>query len=375
MITFCEVEPNKFVLLRESISTFYMHNKYLSKLEKCRNLEFQVKHEKRGTNEKFWLINKEFNNELMFKSNHRHASDIKENGFTYGELVTDFICNRVGLDNTNYYPCNIIRLDGTCLQGTVSPNYRKGKYNYEYSGENITVRYIKTQYDNNNGMVPHIEYNTVYEYIKQLRSLYGNRIGSNKLEEFKEYLLEMALLDYATCQTDRHWGNIGWMSVLEMGVSTMRYIPLYDNESCFLFNKSLEYLDDLAEKIEKSKNGKKTVVEPIVNGADRTPRLGIKTATTICKDGIKILKKPTIPGQKTNIEVFQEEIAQEILTNKKLEKFYRKLKNLNLRKELEDCDYFPESIITIASNIWEVRLEQLEKMLQNNMEQNDERTM
>lgn len=372
MITFREIAPNKFVLLRESLSTFYMHNKTINKLEKCRSLEFNIKEEKRGTNEKFWLVNEEFNNEFMFKSNHRTASRIKENGFIYGELITDLICNRIGMDNTNYYPCHVIFEDGTFVQGSISPNYRKGKYNNEYSGESVTMKYIKSQYDNNNGIIPHIEYNTVYEYMKELKSLYGSRLGEQKIQTFKQYLLQMALLDYATCQTDRHWGNIGWMRDSQVGMQTMTYIPLYDNESCFLLNKSLEWIDALAEKLEKTKNGKKTVIGPMVNGADRTPRLGVKTATTICKDGVKILKKPLIPGQRTNIEVFQEEIADEILNNKKLEKFYKKIKGLNLKKELQECEYFPESVISVVSSIWEVRIEQLEQILQRKREEGNE---
>lgn len=368
MITFREVSPNNFILLKDSLLTFYKHDSYLTKLGKTRGVEFKRKEEQRGTNEKFWLINDEFNNKLIFKGTARKGSKAKENGYIYGELITDLLCNKIGLDNTSYYPCIVIFEDGTSVRGTISPSYRKGKLNNEYSAQNITTRYVKSQYDNNYGEVPYIEFNTVDEYIKQLKYLYKNRLSEAKFKEFEQYLLQIALFDYVTCQTDRHWGNIGWINNAEVGIQTMKPIPIYDNESCFLMNKPFDQIETLADRISRSRDWRNGIIVPMVNGIDRVPRLGISSATTICNDGIRLLKKPNIPGQKTHLEVFREELAEKIINNKELEKLYRKIKNINLEQLLTDCDYFPESVITVASKIWQVRIEQLEKVLQNKKE-------
>jgi len=327
--------------------------------------------EVRGANEKFWIKNyKDYEGiygSYLFKSSNRRNSIDKQSARSFGEIMAQNIARDLNLDYVVYMYSCIEKQDGETLFGTICPSYKKTKDDVEITGLDITKRYMAkngiSTFDDKS-----MELNTVYGYVKQLSNLYGEEIESERLDELKLGLLKCALFDYCTCQTDRHWCNLGFLGSNKDGVKNLELIPLYDNEKCFLSNKPLGWMEVFSNQLLRSKQNKSNdAIAPLLSAFDRVPRLGIKTSTVVLSNDINNALLPRRPSEdeENPFDVFSKELAGEINENAQLRDFYFQIKSLDIKKTLQDED-IPESVRIVACNAWNGRIDTLDKVYEQN---------
>ena len=364
MIIFREITDGKFLLDKDSFRTISRYDSTLEKMFLSKHNIYETWDDIRGANCKFWIKNESVPHGLLFKYPHlRQNGEIMANN--YGELLVDLICDKIGMDHTSYYPCKFILQEGTELEGTLCPSYRSSEYNTEYSAHNITTRYIQSQYDNNFGFVAPMEHNTVYEYLKQIKTLYPKWVQKSGISQMKDYMLKMALLDFLTMQVDRHWGNFGYLTNSKKGMSSVKVIPLFDNGCSFNGDKPISKMTTLNRSIVTNKHWEKRVILPMVSGKENSPLLGIKTSLVELKGERTLVNRKYSENEASNVEIFANEIVDEISENKSLAKFYESLTKLDVEKLFIESGYFPDEVVTVASKIWQGRMQ----ILQQTMEQ------
>jgi len=376
MIIFRELPTGEFELDRESLNTIITPNGIIEKIAQSNEHIFTSVDNKKGANAKFWINNANISDKdlLLFKTSINDPAKGKRASY-YGELVVDLICHFTGFPHTSYYPCKVIKVDGTELEGTLSPNYKDKDCDLEFSVDNIKSRFEKYMYDNNNGMVPPIPLNTVYGYIAQIDIMYGQFMQPGKLEEIKNYLLMLALLDFVTMQIDRHGGNICMQFDSKKGIgSSIQYIPAFDSECICGFD------DDLIKVLQRARDykartatGSTAPFEKTAASKKQAPLLGIRTSIVeLTSNGMMVSRKYK-DGESSNIEIITKELVDELLINPELMDFYKKLKNLKLQELMESLGgYFPEEIIYLATNLFEYRIKMLEQELKKRGYKNEE---
>ena len=362
MIIFREIDEGRFLLDKTSFRTMHRYDSTLKKMFLSKHNIYETWEDIRGANCKFWINNESVPHGLLFKYPHlRQNGEIMANN--YGELLVDLICDKIGMEHTSYYPCKFILADGTELEGTLCPSYRSSEYNTEYSAHNITTRYIQSQYDNNFGFVAPMQHNTVYEYIKQITTLYPKWVQKTGISQIKDYLLKIALLDFATMQVDRHWGNFGYQTNSKKGMSSVKVIPLFDNGCSFNGDKPISKMTTLNRSIVTNKHWDKRVILPMVTGKENAPLLGIKTSLVELQGERTLVNRKYSENEPSNVEIFANEISEEILQNKSLAKFYESLTKLNVEQLFKESGYFPNEVINVASKIWQGRMQILQHAL------------
>jgi len=348
------------------------NGKYFSVLTDENNLSYLITEEGRGTNVKFWITDANYMfetyNSFLFKSASRRSQKQANTLKNFGEVMAYQIARRADLNPVSYLLTCVIDENGDKLYGTACLTYRKNIDDIEISGLDLTKRYKR--HLEQDGKQDTINSNTVYEYAKELKVLYGDSLNDDRIDSIKQYMLKEALFDYLVCQKDRHWTNIGFISTQKEGVAGLFSIPLYDNENCFLLNKPLSWINDFAEQSRKNGYNKGNPFTPLIDSLDRVPRLGIKT-TTVTEVEDKLVANRQLVNGMSRTQVFVEELADEIHENEKFADFYRKISSLNVPAILnedqtlfEDTEFDEKTIDDvkcIASGVWDARLGQLQK--------------
>ena len=88
----------------------------------------------------------------------------------------------------------------------------------------------------------------------------------------------MALLDFATLQIDRHWGNLGFLTNNKVGVPSIKNIPLFDNECSFTLDRSMSSVEGFMHSLSTMKDPMKKYVMPMAQAKSNAPLLGVKTS-------------------------------------------------------------------------------------------------
>lgn len=364
MIIFKQTAPDTFELDKQSLSTLSRLGPTLRKMNISKNTIYTTNEDFRGANGKFWVSNKDVPEGLLFKyPQQKNSEELLANN--YGELLVDLICESLAMEHTNYYPCKVVLLNGQTLEGTLSPSYRSPQYDTEYSAQNITTRYMQSQYDNNYGYVAPMEHNTVYEYLKQIKLLYPKWVQNVGIKQLKDNLLRLALLDFATLQIDRHWGNFGFLNNSSKGMRSIKMIPTFDNGCSFNTDKPLVRVEALNRSLHNTKNWDKRIIIPMVTGKENAPLLGIKTSLVQVKDNTVLVNRKYKAPEKSNVDIFLDEITDEIMQNPDLERFYKKMLTLNAEEIFTKSGYFPDYVTNIASKLWNARVNLLQKSLED----------
>lgn len=363
MIIFNEIDEDKFMIQKESLKPFVKSNPVFRKMYFNPNNTYNLHDDHRGANCKFWIKSSAIPNGLMFK-----YPELRSNGeimaSSYGELLVSLLCDHLEVDHIPYYPCRFQLKNGSTLVGTICPSYKTNEYDTEYSASNITTRYIQSQYDNNFGKVSEIKYNTVYEYLKEIKDLYPKVVQVSGLNQLKTSLLKLALLDFSTMQVDRHWGNFGFLNNSKKGMRTIKVIPMFDNGCSFNGDKPISKMETLSHAIDHNKKWEKHVIDPMVSGKENAPLLGIKTPLVTLKDERALIKRKYYESEPSNVEIFADEITDEILNDKTMARFYQSMQNLDVEKIFTKSGYFPPEVINVASKIWQGRMNILENCLE-----------
>ena len=319
----------------------------------------------------FWIKNYKHTEGIyssyLFKSSNRRNSNDIHNARSFGEVMAQNIARDLHLPYVVYMYSCIEKQNGETLFGTICPSYKRTEDDVEITGLDITKRYMAKN-GISNFEDERLELNTVNGYVEQLQDLYGDKIGSEKIEQMKTALLKCALFDYCTCQTDRHWCNLGFLGSNKENVKNLEVIPLYDNEKCFLSNKSLDWMEVFSSQLLRSKQNKSNdAMAPLLSAFDRVPRLGIKTSTVVISDDFNNALLPRRPEEfeENPLDIFSRELACEINENADLRDFYLKIKSLDISKTLKDEDV-PESVQIVACNVWQGRIDCLDKIYEKN---------
>ena len=366
MLVFKEVAENVFELDKSSLNLIFTPNNVIKRMKESPITKFETSENHKGANCKFWIKNEDIKEGLLFKySKFRNHENEEQRATFYGELLVDMICFYNDMPHTGYYPCCFCLKNGEILKGSISTNYKQGKYNVEYSAENITTRYRQKQYDNNDGKIEHIEQNTVYEYIKQLKYLYPHRMDDQKIDEIKNYLLKMATLDFLTLQIDRHWGNFGFMFNDLKGIKTLTPIPVFDNECCFCLDEPISKIQEFSRLLHTIKNPNAKLVKPMAQAKDNAPLLGIKHSLVVNDISNRLVYRKYKKGEEpSNYDIFLKDLAEEINQNQELAAFYKKLKDFDLKSSMISVGYFPDYIIDVAAPLYQERIKMIEKALE-----------
>lgn len=331
-----------------------------------------IKNDGRGVNEKLWIQkeNGEFLDSYMIKFSTRKENTLNELNL-YNEVICSGICRELGLYHVDYELCDFVDLDGTVKNGVICQNYRKTPNRVEINGKSLHNQFCEWCYDNNFGVVPDVEINTVYTYIEQLKTRFVSRkmIMSEATENrLTNELLTLALFDFCTCQIDRHWGNVGWLhnNIFEDQDFKVQLLPIYDNECTFLLDDMTE--ENLLKLVENINTPKKqNIAADMVNRKKyHSPYLGIKSALVRVKDKERGFLVPVSYGDsnESNAAVAARELAAEILVRPEMRELYERVTNFNIREYLDGTDFIPESLAHIKDVyefVWNTRVKLLEE--------------
>lgn len=329
----------------------------------------------RGVNEKLWL-NKEngtFKESYLIKFSTRKPNTLSDLNL-YNEVVCSKICENLNLDHVNYEFCQFVDLDGIIKNGVVSQNYRESPNWLETNGRAVHESYCLLWYDNNFGIIPKLELNTVYTYIEELKTRFESRKMTMSQETENRLIDEMdslAFFDYLTCQIDRHWGNVGWMNnnMFDDKKFKIKLVPIYDNECSFLLDEATdETLEKFLMYINTPKK-RQVAIDMVNKKRYNSPYLGIKTSLVRQKEDRKwfLVPRPNGEDNLSNAEVMAKEIAHEVYTRPNIKMLYDKINNFNIEEFLEGLDCFDDknqNLKQIYAFVWNTRFKLLQKAME-----------
>ena len=331
---------------------------------------FLIRDDSRGMDKKMW-INKEdggFLDSYLIKFATRTKRAIGQFNL-YNEVLCSRLCSELGLNHVDYNLCEVEMSDGSVKNGVICQTYKKTPNKREVNGKTLYIDYCQAWYDNNFGQIPKIELNTTHAYLDQLKTRFVSRkmIMSPETESRLDLeLFVLAVFDYATCQIDRHWGNVGWLhnNIFEDSDFKIELLPIYDNECAFL-------LDDMTEEVYgkivgqiNDKKRKNVVVDMINRKKNHSPCLGIQTSLVRIKEGTQdfLLPLPNDAEGLSNAMILAREIAEESLVDPKKGLFCERLMSFDMHAFLEKCDFISkehEDVKQIYEFVWNTRMKLL----------------
>jgi len=337
---------------------------------------YVIANDSRGVNQKVWLKleNGEFKDSYLIKFSTRKPNAISELNL-YNEVVCSRLCDKLGLDHVNYEFCEFVDLDGSVKRGVISQNYRESANWVETNGRAVHESYCLLWYDNNYGMIPKLELNTVYTYIKELKTRFESRkmVMSQETEDrLTEEMLTLAIFDYCTCQIDRHWGNVGWLNnnMFDNKKFKIKLVPIYDNECSFLLDDATE--ESLQKMLENIRTPKKSqvAIDMVNKKRYNSPYLGIKSALVREKEDNKWFLVPRSNDARnlSNAAILAKEIAHEASTRPEIGKLCEKITNFDMAGFLNELDCFNDSnayLKEIYTFVWNIRVGLLKDEMAN----------
>ena len=337
---------------------------------------YDIKSDVRGMNEKMWLCkrNGEHKDSFMIKFSTRKPGTLSDLNL-YNEVICSKICEQLELDHVKYEFCEFQDLDGTTKNGVVSQNYKEDPNWVEINGRGVHESYGLILYDNNFGVVPKVEKNTVYAYIEQLKVRFESRkmtMSPETESKLTDELLTLSLFDFCTCQIDRHWGNVGWIhnNTFDDAKFKIKLVPIYDNECSFLLDEATE---ESLRKLLTNINTPKRVqmaIDTVNSKRYNSPYLGIRTSLVREKEDRKGFLVPKSYDERniSNAKIFASEIAHEICTRPKIKQVYDKFANFDMNQFLAELDIIPEeldSLKEVYSFVWNTRMNLLQQAMEN----------
>ena len=337
--------------------------------------KYNIKIDRRGANQKLWIEGEsgELSDSYLIKFSTRKEGELSDFNL-YTEVVCSDICEELGLAHVTYNLCQFVSRDGVVKNGVICKNYKTKNRHIEINGKTLHTNYITTYEDNHYGEEPNLPVNTVYTYIEELKGRFESRrmtMSEQTENRLTEELLTLALFDFCTCQIDRHWGNVGWIhnNIFEDDRLTIRLLPIYDNECCFLLDEQTK--EKLAELISDIRNPRKVqkAIDIVNKKKYFSPYLGIRTPLVKIKDDQRgfLSPLPNGPSGMSNAEVAAAELAEEILKRPNMQAIYDNICKLDMQKLLQKADYISveyDDIKDVYEFVWNTRV----KLLKDAME-------
>ena len=341
------------------------------------------------------LKDKYFALEALIKEGKGHGN--KEH---VGEVLVAKICESICDETTNfsYVPYDMVSItypDGRKAMGNscpvsllISKQLDGGRIHEEHSNPDFGHR----KNDNPNEQD---YYHTIDGYSLMLNEIYnsGNdpRIKA-QIDKAMTQMKKMSIMDYLTCQSDRHFGNYGFS--IDEETNDLQFSPMYDMGNCFGLGERggqrpfgidrtiFEILNPVVSKLPNcnqifgklfDKNGILDKVGLHERGGilapDAIPLLGIKSPLMIPE---RFGRHPRFPkydknmnpprnavlennelivdsndpeprimtssDKKLMMETYENEIAEMIVEDPELANFYRKARSINMSQILEEVN-------------------------------------
>ena len=332
--------------------------------------------ENRGVNDKFWLKkeNGTFQESYLVKFSTRKVGTISDLNL-YNEVVCSRLCERLGLKHVDYEFCEFVELDGTVKKGVICQSYKEDPNWIETNGRALHESFGLYWYDNNNGIIPKLELNTVYAYIEEIKTRFQSR-RMTMSEETENRLIdemdELAVFDFGTCQIDRHWRNVTWINnnMYDDRKFKVGLVPIYDNECSFLLDDITE--ENLQKLIENIRNPKKkqVAIDMVNKKRYNSPYLGIRTSLVRAKEDNKWFLVPRSNDDRnlSNATILSREIAQEAHTRPAIRRLCDKMLELDIEAFLDELEFFDEEnsfLKEIYAFIWNTRMALLKESMIN----------
>jgi len=335
-----------------------------------------------GVRSKFWAVRRggkyihepPIITDLLFKYNRNDLSS--EN---YGEIISSKFYKLCGLGCVDYYSAEFTDIDGNKFQGVMCGSYKKSNTELETSGYALQCVLTDFYFDRKTGKA-NKEINTVYGFISDLDSLYGDFQHKDYfLTNIKDELIKQSLLDFLIAQSDRHWTNTTFLEYFNKDNEyRIRKANCYDNGCIAFLKRKRQAIDTFSSMIGGdylNSPHMKTLMDKYC------PMFGIKTSTclidTRVADKYERYDKIRVNPDKDTKQTYLKELAQEILHNPEIAFFYiklkehigynRKNKSINLKpmfKSLENADEeIPDSIADVVTGIITYQVNEIEQEL------------
>lgn len=341
-----------------------------------------------GVREKFWIVRRGGNvivespqvTDMLFKYNRSSVSC--EN---LGEVLACNIFQVVGLPTVDYFLAKTTKLDGTEVDGVLCGSFKASNREIETSVFTVQTVYTDMEFDKETGEVINKEINTVNSIMNDLSATFpGENNGSFFFPYIKNSLIEQALMDFITAQTDRHWLNTTFLENYKDVHHVIRKSRCYDN-GCIAFLK-------------RKQEAVRTIVGEIKGDYLNSPRMklmmdkycpmfGIKTSTvkidTRAYKKYNSIERLTLKDNIKNVKnKFIDELTDEIIYNPEISMFYKNmLYSLKYNESTGDIDLspvvnelklrgdtLPYEILEMTKGVMIYQINELEKTLDKKME-------
>ena len=338
----------------------------------------------RGVNSKFWLHLKDV--DLLVKSNRGPYDGI-------GEVLCYKTCEQVGYGHRcvnarqvtiikretddKKYPEGMSYDDGVVLPSYLRREWREAR---TISGKSLINERADYIYENQYGQKVSRDH-TLSNYLETLRWYRETKYFGDDVEIYNNIerrLKFMCLLDYMTCQSDRHWENLEFILVTDQnGKRHLKLAKYYDNSHVFGLHRGPDKITSLAQNIrtlqncdpERDARKIQKITDLIKGNYETVPMFGIITPTY--KSEIKQFPDGaeeciSLSKDKAKLDIFVTELAQMLLQDPELMRDYQRLRQVDYAQMLTDnFDQrdVPEDLKVVLPYIASKRVEMLDQAL------------
>ena len=333
---------------------------------------FFTKTETRGARPKFWIVGEQSKGgyysypyqNLLLKFNRNNLSQEH-----FGEVLYYAISKEAGARCVEYQLAEYTDEYGNVMEGVACPSYKTRDSEYDLSAYDL-MRYTHDLSTLEDSAFP---INTIDSYLDAIPVCSNIKRDEPLLQFVERDLTTMAIMDYLTGQTDRHWGNISFLFTSHNAfidkTEAIKTASAYDNGCCFSLKRKNQALETLAGMLNAAKKDKNPeVYEQKVTDISKKlkPMLGVKTPLVRIADKLNPNDDPNFPKKVTHIEnqedweeTFLDEICEKVHSNKWVKRFIENLKHFNFDNVLKTIesqgDDIPKHVLDLSKHIFEHR--------------------
>lgn len=302
----------------------------------------------RGKRSKFWIGDGKNPYAYLVKYNERSVKT-EENA---GQFLMCGLLEQLNIPHAQYLVAEFSK-DDKNYDAIISKNYREKESYIELSGATLNQNWEDRMYDNNFGEKKE-HCHTVEHYYKILKMLYD--IYDIDFDQIRFELLKYCLIQYIFNMSDLHYYNLSFSYDSDIGRQTLKLNPYYDCGNICALNFSDRKIRNNAEQYSKSRNNKakEKFIRNLIHS--NMPLFGVKTdicyiyqtqsLSYTCRPKCEQYKDKEVADEaESNLQILQQELAEEIYKNKDLYSFYQEIKNLDIDKAAQKYNKIKESTI------------------------------
>ena len=337
---------------------------------------FITKDEFRGARPKFWIVGEKSKGGYFSYPTQNLLLKFSRNDLSlenYGEVLYWALSTTCNARCVEYQLATLEDEKGDIHHGVACPSYKNNDKQYDINGYDL----MHFAYDLNATNPDTLEINTVQSYLKAIPVCTAIKPDSPLMPYLKNDLLKMAIMDYLTCQTDRHWGNISFLfQVYSNNITSFEAIKTasaYDNGCCFSLKRKAAAIQTFFNQLNRPAldGDLDTYAEKAEEISKKLqPMFGIKTSLIKIADKASPQDNPDFPKKVTHKQLpdwettFLDELSEEIAKDPNLAQWA-----LNMRKNFrfdharklieKQFDEIPEYVYGLSEHLFTYRSEKL----------------